>query len=450
MSYKRILLFILLLIASHAAISQQTDNKPAVKEWFMDMGFGMFIHWSMDSQLGGVISHAMAGASGDYLNRYINELPKTFNPKKFDPDSWATLAKLAGMEYVVFTAKHHSGFCMFDTKTTDFNIMHTPFKQDITKRIIDAFRKQGIAIGLYFSPEDFYYFHKNNIPIGRLQDDRHYPVNNRGLMEYDKKQLKELLTNYGKIDLIFFDGPAEGLKEYAWSLNPDIMVTRGQIETPEQDTPDKAFSGPWEACYTMGTDWGYKPTNDPHKSGRQILDMLIEIRAKGGNFLLNIGPKPDGEIQIEQEALLQEISLWNFSNGEAIHDIRPWNVIREGDIWFTRQKKDSNTVYVFIPSQDWKYQERKLFTIRSLAGNADTKVSILGYDSKIAEYKKDFDASIKIENTRFGLMVSAVNGHRFYTDNVWKNPVVLKVTNVQYRNRGSLKEAQQDDMDGAK
>lgn len=196
MSYKRILFFVLLFIASLPAISQQTDNKPEVKEWFMDMGFGMFIHWSMDSQLGGVISHAMAGASEDYLNRYINELPKTFNPKKFDPDSWATLAKLAGMKYVVFTAKHHSGFCMFDTKTTDFNIMNTPFKQDITKRIIDAFRKQGIAIGLYFSPEDFYYFHKNNIPIGRLQDDRHYPVNNRGLMEYDKKQLKELLTNY--------------------------------------------------------------------------------------------------------------------------------------------------------------------------------------------------------------------------------------------------------------
>ena len=142
----------------------------------MDMGFGMFIHWSMDSQVGAVISHSMAGASEDYLERFINELPKTFNPRKFYPDDWAVLAKLAGMKYVVFTAKHHSGFCMWDTKTTDFNIMNTPFKRDILKEIIEAFRKQGIAIGIYFSPEDFHFFHENHIPVGRLQDPQHYPV----------------------------------------------------------------------------------------------------------------------------------------------------------------------------------------------------------------------------------------------------------------------------------
>ena len=133
-------------------------------------------------------------------------------------------------------------------------------------------------------------------------------------MAHDKAQLKELLTNYGKIDIFFFDGPEEGLKEYAWQLQPELVVTRGQMQTPEQNLPDKPVPGPWEACFTMGTDWQYKPTNDPQKSGTEIINMLIEIRAKGGNLLLNIGPKPDGEIQIEQEALLREIALWNLVN----------------------------------------------------------------------------------------------------------------------------------------
>src|SRR6478735_7645455 len=163
-------------------VAQQTSNKPERDQWFQDLGFGMFIHWSVDVQLGAVISHSMAGASKEYVNRFVTELPQTFNPKNFQPDDWALLAKLAGMKYMVFTAKHHAGFCMWNTKTTDFNVMNTPFKRDILKEVITAFRKQGIAIGIYISPEDFYYLHKNNIPIGRLQHPMHYPAKNDGLM----------------------------------------------------------------------------------------------------------------------------------------------------------------------------------------------------------------------------------------------------------------------------
>lgn len=321
MKFKFLLTFLALSSISFSVSAQQTANKSEREEWFMDMGFGMFIHWSMDSQVGVVISHSMAGASEDYLSRFENDLPAVFNPKKFDPDEWAVLAKLAGMKYVVFTSKHHSGFCMWDTKTTQFNIMNTPFGRDAMKEVLDAFRRRGIATGLYFSPEDFHYFRKNNIPVGRLQDPRHYPVNNPELMAYNKAQIRELLTAYGKIDIFFIDGPEDGLKEYAWQLQPDIVVTRGQMQTPEQRLPDKPIPGPWEACFTMGTDWQYKPTNDPHKSGTEIINMLIETRAKGGNLLLNIGPKPNGEIQIEQEALLREIALWNLVNGEGIHNI---------------------------------------------------------------------------------------------------------------------------------
>jgi len=420
---------LLLLLIPLSVFSQQRDNKPAVAERFMDMGFGMFIHWSMDSQLGAVISHSMAGASDDYLQRFVTELPKTFNPTKFNPSEWAVLAKLAGMKYVVFTAKHHSGFCMFDTKTTTFNIMNTPFGRDATREILDAFRAEGIAVGLYFSPEDFYYFYKNDIPVGRLQHKMHYPANNPGLMEYDKKQLRELLTNYGKIEIIFFDGPAEGLKELAWELQPDIMVTRGHIETPEQRTPDKPLPGPWEACYTMGTDWQYKPTNDPHKTGTEVINMLIEIRAKGGNFLLNIGPKPDGEIQIEQEALLREIALWNFANNESVYGIRPWNVIREKNVWYT-SSPDKKTVYAFVTQVNWQYGERMDFLLRRVRGNEKTKVSVLSYASELVEYREGYDASIRWEQTSLGLLISAVRGQRFYTNNKWPNPVVLKIENA--------------------
>ena len=423
---------ILFLLFSHTVYGQQIDNKSEREEWFMDAGIGLFIHWSFDSQLGSVISHSMAGASDDYLDRFVNDLPKTFNPKKFDPDEWAVLAKLAGMKYVVFTTKHHSGFCMWDTKTTDFNVMNTPFSRDITKELFDAFRRQGIAIGIYFSPEDFHYLYENKIPIGREQHPLHFPKNNPGLMELDKVQIKELLTDYGKIDVMFFDGEAEGLKEYAWKLQPNVVITRGHLETPEQFLPDKPMPGPWEANFPMGTNWQYKPTNDPQKSGTEIINMLIETRAKGGNLLINIGPKPNGEIQIEQEGLLREIALWNLVNQESVHNIRPWHIIKEDDIWFTKAK-DTNTAYAFIqPGKDFLQGERKEFLFRTLKGNKNTKVSVLGYASQLVEYRKGYDANLYFENTTPGFFVSAVNGQRIYDNGQWPNPVVLKIENVDY------------------
>lgn len=445
---RRIFLAASCLVVCMYASAQKTANDPAKEKWFMDLGLGMFIHWSVDVQVGAVISHSMAGASDEYLERFTTELPKTFNPHKFNPDDWAVLAKLAGMKYVVFTAKHHAGFCMWDTKTTPFNIMNTPFKKDATRAIFDAFRKQGIAIGVYFSPEDFYYLYKHKVPIGRMQLPQHFPEKNPGLMAYDKSQLKELLTNYGKIDFIFFDGPAEGLKEYAWELQPDIVVTRGQMNTPEQELPEAIMPGPWEACFTMGTDWQYKPTNDPQKSGTEMINMLIETRAKGGNLLLNVGPKPDGEIQIEQEALLRELALWNLANEESVHGVRPWAIAREGNIWFTRGK-DTSTVYAFVPGgKDWKYGERKELVLRTLEGNPQTKVSILGYASELVEYKEGFDAGIYSQSTPVGLLISAVNGQRFYTDRKWPNPVVIKIENVKYR--PVINSYKQSTLDGAK
>ena len=141
-------------------------NRPERLEWFRDLGFGMFIHWRVDAPLGGVISHSLVGASEDYTRRFFEDLPRGFNPRKFHPQDWASLAKLAGMKYVVFTTKHHAGFCMFDTKTTPYNVMNTPWGKDMTAEIVQAFRDEGIAVGLYFSPDDFHYLHRAATPDG--------------------------------------------------------------------------------------------------------------------------------------------------------------------------------------------------------------------------------------------------------------------------------------------
>src|SRR6185369_9435468 len=277
---------------------------------------------------------------------FFTELPRSFNPRKFEPRDWATLARLAGVKYVVFTTKHHSGFAMWDTATTQFGVMQTPFRRDIFAGMLSAFREQGIAPGIYFSPDDFHWLYNNKVLVDRRRPETQ-PVNNPGLMAMNKAQVRELLTKYGPMSVIFLDGPPEGLREEAWELQPDIVVTRGAITTPEQNVPGVPLEGAWEACITMGTAWQYQPQNEKYKTGGELIDLLIETRAKGGNLLLNVGPKPDGELPIEQEERLREIALWMQVNQEAIYGVRPWVITNEQNIWFTRAK-DSDTVYAIV------------------------------------------------------------------------------------------------------
>jgi len=292
-------------------------NNPALQEEFMDWGLGLFIHWSMDSQLGSVISHSMAGASEEYLDRFINELPKTFSPDKYSPEEWMRLASLSGAKYMVLTAKHHSGFCLWNTLTTDFSIMNTPYRKDIVRDYVEACRKYGLKVGFYFSPEDFWFLHKQGHLIRRRADYANISGNPE-LLQHNRAQIKELLTEYGKIDVIFFDAfDNQLLVEYVHELQPECLVTRGEMQTPEQEIPDTPMPGPWEACFTLGTQWQFKPTNESYKSGRELIEMLINIRAKGGNLLLNIGPEPSGIIPMEQERILRELGLWMFDNREA-------------------------------------------------------------------------------------------------------------------------------------
>jgi alpha-L-fucosidase len=407
---------------------EATGNSPERVEWFRDLGFGLFIHWSLDSQVSSVISHSMVGASGDYLERYVQELPRTFDPERFEPREWARLARLAGFTYVVFTAKHHSGFCMYDTDTTDFSIMHTPYGRDVTRELIDAFRAEGLAIGLYFSPDDFHFLYEQGTLISRRRPEAQ-PANNPALLAHDRTQLRELMTRYGPIDVVFIDGPPEGLRELVWEIHPEAVVTRGAMETPEQQTPGVPPEGAWEGNLTMGSQWQYRGTNEDYKSGTELIETLIETRAKGGNLLLNIGPRPDGLIPDEQEARLREIALWSLVNREAIRAVRPWVVTNEGHIWFTRAR-DDGTVYAAVTRMDWPWGAPKTFTLQSVEATPETRVSVLGQNDQVLEYRPGVAPRTTFEQTADGLKVTAWRAQRLYNDRRWPNPVVLRLENV--------------------
>ena len=322
-------------------------NDAKREKWFSDLGLGLFIHWSLDTPLGSVINHGMIGASDHVLEKYKNELPKTFYPKYFDAEDFALMAKQCGFKYTVLTAKHHSGFCMWDTKTTDYNVMKACYGKDIVKQMANAFRAEGLSFGLYFSPIDFSWTLKNKPKLTFL-DGNSDPDQNPALVDYDISQVEELLTNYGDIDMMFFDGPCGNsrIKEKVWQLQKQCLVTRGEMATPEQQL-DNIIKIPWEACYTIGDCWNFKATHRNNKTATEIIKLLMEVRAKGGNLLLNTSPDPWGRIMGDQEEILRELGLWMFYNDEAIYNVQPWRVCNEGSTWYTKSSKD-DTVYALI------------------------------------------------------------------------------------------------------
>ena len=440
---KLIISLLAFLLVSHLAFTQYYEstyrslgnqNKPEREGWLQDAGFGMFIHFSFDSQLGIVISHSMVGASKDYQDRFVNELPKTFNPYLFNAREIAKLAKLAGMKYVVLTTKHHSGFCLWDTQTTDFNIMNTEYGKDLLKEYVEALRAYNLGVGFYFSPEDFHFLYQNDQIVRRRGGE---PLPEKVLEDYfelTRRQCRELMTNYGTIDVMFFDGGDGGVQEVAkeacWEIQPNLLVTRGAMETPEQKIPGVASEKVWEACITMGTQWQYKPTNDDYKSASRMIEILIETRAKGGSLLLNIGPKPDGTLPDEQEARLREMAAWHFINQEAIHNVRPWIITGEGNLWLVKAK-DEPTVYAFITGMpDWPRGERREFVLRSLKSTPNTKVTVLGQSDELVEYNPEVDATTRFTQNEDGIHISCVRAQRIYNNHKWHNPIVLKLTNV--------------------
>jgi alpha-L-fucosidase len=354
------------------------SNDPGKTEVFRDAGMGLFIHWGPNSQVGTEISWPLYNASEDFIKKYY-ALADTFNPTAFDPTEWARLAKLAGMEYVVFTAKHHDGFCMFDTELSDFKITRTPYGRDIAGLVADAFRKEGFLVGFYYSPGDFRYQWETGKRVGHIYEpDFESPAlfgpKRKSFVDYERGQIEELMTRYGDIFMLWFDGKCEPLKKHSWRVRQDVFIARGEIPTPEQEIPGQADDRAWESCLTTSYQWSFLPGAEVRPAA-EIIENLIHIRARGGNMLLNIGPRPDGRIAPGDEDLLRDLGLWMMLNGEAVRGVRPWVVTNEGDVWFT-QKRSEGIVYALAGLE----KNSRSLVLKSVAASPETKVTLLGQE----------------------------------------------------------------------
>ncbi|MCW1924428.1 alpha-L-fucosidase [Luteolibacter arcticus] len=337
---------LLLAISSLVSQAQQpgegTAPPAAVKHW-QDDRFGMFIHWGPVSLKGTEIgwSRGTQVPAEEYDNLY-----KRFDPTLFNADEWASVAKAAGMKYLVLTTKHHDGFCLWDTRQTDYNIMNTPFKRDVVKELAEACRKQQIDFGVYYSTCDWWHPLFPNASPGQTKP----KADLKAYDAYLRAQTAELLTNYGPIFTMWFDVPQSynstfGIPMVAGlrKLQPDLMVNSrayslaghddiahapvGDYSTPEQKVGAFDMTRPWETCMTLCNQWAWRP-NDPMKSLQQCLHTLIRTNGGNGNLLFNVGPMPDGRIEPGQVDRLREMGSWLAKNGESLYGTRggPWKV----------------------------------------------------------------------------------------------------------------------------
>jgi alpha-L-fucosidase len=344
------------------------DERVQRTKWMMDDRFGLFIHWglySIPARGEWIRSHEEISVE-DY-QPYFDE----FNPTKYNPKKWAKLAKKAGMKYAVLTTKHHDGFCLFDSKLTDYKATNTLAGRDLVREYVDAFRAEGIKVGFYYSLLDWHHpdyprYNEARHPMRNNELYKDEKVNFDNYIEYFHGQVKELLTNYGKIDVMWFDfsyespnglrsgegWKSEELVKMMRDIQPDIVIdnrlerhtqgdsdanpyddfTAGNIESytgdfvsPEQIIPpygmvdSKGTLLPWEACITLNKHWGYASSDKDYKSAEQVIRVLIECISKGGNLLLNVGPNAKGEIPLESVEILQTVGKWMDDNGESIY-----------------------------------------------------------------------------------------------------------------------------------
>jgi alpha-L-fucosidase len=266
----------------------------------------------------------------------------TFNPRRWNATEVARLAKSCGARYVVFTTRHHSGYSMFHTKVSDFSIQHSPYGEDITRQLIEAVRAEGLRVGLYYSLSDWHHpdypaFQEGSKPYLYERYPRSSPEKWARYLDYVRIQLTELLTNYGRIDLVWFDGHwertadewhAAELRRLVASLQPEAIVNdrlpgNGDYDTPEQFLPITPPSRPWELCLTMNDSWGWRPSDTNYKSPRDLARWLADAVSRGGNLLLNVSPQGDGSLPDIQVSQLRDLGEWIATHGEAVIGARP-------------------------------------------------------------------------------------------------------------------------------
>ena len=290
--------------------------------------FGMFIHWGPVSLTGREVGWSRGSQTP---TEEYDRLYQRFNPVKFDADAWAALAHDAGMKYMVFTTKHHDGFCNFNTKQTDYNIMHTPFGRDVTGELAAACKRHGVRFGTYYSVCDW---HHPDFPFtgpgGKVKKEQ---SDLEAYTRYLKAQVRELITQYGPLEVLWFDVSqgfdakrGQEVVDYVRSLQPDILINNrcanpGDFTTPEQRVGVFQMSPPWESCITIGTQWAWRP-DDRVKTLKECVQTLVLCAGGDGNLLLNVGPNAQGEIEPEQAQRLREMGAWLARYGESIYGTR--------------------------------------------------------------------------------------------------------------------------------
>jgi len=418
---------------------QETDPLVLQKlsEW-QDLKLGLLMHWGPYSQWGIVESWSLCSEDVPWCERSMDDygeykkayegLQTTFNPTEFDPGRWARAARDAGMKYVVFTTKHHDGFSMFDTRLTDYRITApaTPFSTDpranVTRQVFEAFREQGFMTGVYFSKPDWHspdywwpYFatpdRNPNYDIER------YPERWQRFVDFTHGQIDELMSGYGRIDILWLDGgwvqrmtPAEveaymkrpdnsqlriqsqdidmpRLVENARRKQPGLIVVDRAVPgpyqnylTPEARVPDEAIGYPWEVPMPMATSWSFAP-DDRYKPARVLVHMLADVVSKGGNLLLNIGPGPDGRWHDEAYLRLAELGAWIAVNGEAIYETRPLPPYGEGKVRLTRRA--DGTVYMIYLADEGETRLPASVSMSELRPASGATVSLLGSDREL-------------------------------------------------------------------
>ncbi|ADV43482.1 alpha-L-fucosidase [Bacteroides helcogenes] len=361
-----------------------TDKEVLAKlDKWQDQKFGVLFHWGLYSQAGKVESWSIC--SEDWITRDMDSyvdykkwywgLMDSFNPTDFNPEQWADVMQDAGMKYMLFTTKHHDGFCMFDSKYSDFSIAKGPFaadpRKDVARHVFDAFRKKGFMMGCYFSKPDWHYeyywspyYATPNRSIN-YKKERH-PDWWKNYQQFTYNQMNELMTNYGSFDILWLDGGWEtgddvGLNELLakvrTSTQPGLIsvdrTIRGKNEnyqTPERSIPAKQMNHPWESCITLSDNWGWVP-GSVFKSANRVVSILTEITAKGGCLVLGVGPTPQGVIEPEVAERLHEIGEWLRGNGKAIYNTRTTPDYNDGNVWFTADK-DGETIYAVYVLND--------------------------------------------------------------------------------------------------
>jgi alpha-L-fucosidase len=481
MKFQKLLLscVVLFLVIFSSAQEQAyyPDPNPAIQkrleEW-QDLKFGLLMHWGPYSQWGVVESWSIcpedvgwaiegqkkgvANSYNEYVQKY-EALKTTFNPSKFNPEAWAAAAKEAGMKYMVFTTKHHDGFSMFDTKYSDYKITDkgTPFssnpRSNIAKEVFQAFRSENFWIGAYFSKPDWHsdYYWWKKFPASDRNANysiQKHPDQWKKFVDFTHNQIDELMTDYGKVDILWLDGgwvrkktdeevKAELLDVYdnsRWFRNPQsqdinmaeivrksrlkqsqlIVVDRavpGEHQnylTPEQHIPETGLPYPWETCMTMANSWSYVP-NDQYKSANELIEKLVDIVSKGGNYLLNIAPSPDGEFDPTAYERLKEIGSWIKTNGEGIYGSRMNKSFNEGETIRFTKSKDGKTQYVFL----FDYPKDGIVDISKIDIPEKSKMTLLGSDK-----------NLKWKRTTNGVQIQLPSSLQSASEHVWTIKVV--------------------------